>query len=56
MAQEDYGVSDFQPVIEWVEDQDNEPLDRQFGPTGADPFGYGKERTSSRCTSGVDRK
>ena len=33
--------SAFWPVIEWVEDHDNvitnEPLDRQFGPTGAEP-------------------
>ena len=35
-----YG-SAFWPVIDWVEDQDNvitiEPLDRLFGPTGAEP-------------------
>ena len=60
MDQEDHGVliaayGSALPVIEWVEDQGNvitnEALDRQFGPTGAEPVEDVQERTS-----GIDRK
>ena len=44
-----YG-SAFPPVVEWVEDQDNiitneEALDQQFGPLGAEPVDDVQEKS-----------